>query len=201
MSRDVGCRCGFDLAFLQLWCGPAATAPFLTPSLGTSICRGCSPKKTQSHTKIEGLHGIKMIQVLSFLFSSSSSFFSFQGPTCGISSSQAMGQIGAAAASLHQSHNNTRTSRICKLRCSLRQCQKLTPLNEARDFFFFFFFLAFGFWLLAFQGCICGIWKFLGQESNWSSSCWPMPQPQQCRVQAMSVTYTTAHTNMGSLTH
>ena len=29
----------------------------------------------------------------------------------------------------------------------------------------------------------------------------PTPQPQQCRIQAMSATYTTAHSNAGSLTH
>ena len=28
---------------------------------------------------------------------------------------------------------------------------------------------------------------------NWSCSSWPMPQPQQCRIQAASATYTMAH--------
>ena len=28
--------------------------------------------------------------------------------------------------------------------------------------------------------------------SNWSCSCWPTPQPQQCGIQATSLTYTTA---------
>ena len=32
-------------------------------------------------------------------------------------------------------------------------------------------------------------------------SCWPMSQPQQYRIQAASVTYTTAHGNTSSLTH
>ena len=32
-------------------------------------------------------------------------------------------------------------------------------------------------------------------------SCQPTPQPQQCRIQAASVTYTTAHGNTESLTH
>jgi len=31
-------------------------------------------------------------------------------------------------------------------------------------------------------------------------SCQPTPQPQQCRIQVVSVTYTTAHSNGGSLT-
>ena len=30
---------------------------------------------------------------------------------------------------------------------------------------------------------------------------WLIPQPQQCQIQAMSVTYTTAHGKDGSLTH
>ena len=29
----------------------------------------------------------------------------------------------------------------------------------------------------------------------------PVPQPQQCGIQAMSATYTTGHGNAGSLTH
>ena len=37
--------------------------------------------------------------------------------------------------------------------------------------------------------------------SNWSYRCWPTPQPQQCRIRATSVTYTTAHGNTRSLTH
>ena len=36
---------------------------------------------------------------------------------------------------------------------------------------------------------------------NRSCSCWPKPEPQQCQIQAMSVTYTIAHSNAGSLTH
>ena len=36
---------------------------------------------------------------------------------------------------------------------------------------------------------------------NRSRSCWPPPQPQQHRIQASSVPYTTAYSNSGSLTH
>ena len=46
-----------------------------------------------------------------------------------------------------------------------------------------------------------GIWKFPGQWLNWSCSCRPTPQPQQSRIQAASVTYTTAPGNTKSLTH
>ena len=36
---------------------------------------------------------------------------------------------------------------------------------------------------------------------NWSHSDRPTPQPQQCRIQAASVTYIAARGNAGSLTH
>ena len=39
-----------------------------------------------------------------------------------------------------------------------------------------------------------------GSQAAWSCSCWPTPQPQQCRIRAASVTYTTAQGNPGSLT-
>jgi len=39
----------------------------------------------------------------------------------------------------------------------------------------------------------------LGVQSDQSYSCQPTPQPQQCRIQATSGTYTTAHGNTGSL--
>ena len=37
--------------------------------------------------------------------------------------------------------------------------------------------------------------------SNWSRSCWPVPQPQQRQIWAASAIYTTAHGNTGLLTH
>ena len=36
---------------------------------------------------------------------------------------------------------------------------------------------------------------------NQSHSCQPMSQPQQCQIQTMSSTYSTAYSNAGSLTH
>ena len=54
--------------------------------------------------------------------------------------------------------------------------------------------------VFAFQGHTRGIWRFPEQGLNWSYSCQPVPQPQQCRIRAMSVTYTTAHSNARSLT-
>ena len=38
-----------DLALLWLWRRQAATAPIRPPSLGTSICCGCSPEKTKGN--------------------------------------------------------------------------------------------------------------------------------------------------------
>lgn len=50
------------------------------------------------------------------------------------------------------------------------------------------------------NGCTYGIWRFPGQESNWSSSCWPTPQTQQHRIQPTfaSTTYAVACSNAGS---
>ena len=39
------------------------------------------------------------------------------------------------------------------------------------------------------------------EGSNLSCSSMPTQQLQQCKIQAMSVTYTTAHSNVESLTH
>ena len=52
MSCGVGLRHGWDLALLWLWHRPAATALIRqTPSLGTSICRRRSPRKTKRPNK------------------------------------------------------------------------------------------------------------------------------------------------------
>ena len=61
----------------------------------------------------------------------------------------------------------------------------------------FFFFLVFCLLL----GCSCGIWRFPGWGSKQSCSHWCMPEPQQRRIRAASATFTTAHSNAGSLTH
>ena len=46
---------------------------------------------------------------------------------------QARGQIGAAVASLHHSHGNTRSELHLCLHCSSWQRQMLNPLSKARD--------------------------------------------------------------------
>ena len=64
------------------------------------------------------------------------------------------------------------------------------------DFFLFFIYLFFPFY-----GCTCGISKFLGQESNWSCSCRPVPQPQPRWIQDAPVTYGTTCSKARSLTY
>ena len=51
----------------------------------------------------------------------------------------------------------------------------------------------------SFQGHTCCLLKFPGQGLN--QSCSFQPTPQQQRIRALSVTYTTAHSNAGSLTY
>ena len=64
---------------------------------------------------------------------------------------------------------------------------------------FFGFLLLLLFWL--FSAAPMAHESSQARGSNRSYSCWPTPQPQQCRIRAESVTYTTAHGNAGSLTH
>ena len=82
-----------------------------------------------------------------------------------------------------------------------------SPLTISIFLFFFFFFFFFSFlffiylFIFAFKGHGCSTWKFPGEGSNRSYSCWPIPQPQQWGFWALSATYTAAHSNTGSLTH
>ena len=51
MSCGVDRRCGSDPALPWLWCRLAATALIGPPSLGTSMCHGCSPRKDKKRKK------------------------------------------------------------------------------------------------------------------------------------------------------
>ena len=42
---------------------------------------------------------------------------------------------------------------------------------------------------------------YQSSQANQRCSCWPTPEPQQCRIWTLSTTYTTAHINAGYLTH
>ena len=52
VSCGIGCRHGSDLVFLWLWYRPVATVlnSDSTPSLGTSICCRCGPKKKKKES-------------------------------------------------------------------------------------------------------------------------------------------------------
>ena len=84
----------------------------------------------------------------------------------------------------------------------------LVVLEEDACFFLFFFlpffhpsFLPSFSFFFAFLGRTTSIWKFPGQGSKQNHRCQPAPQPQQHRIQAVSVTYTTNYSNARSLTH
>ena len=51
------------------------------------------------------------------------------------------------------------------------------------NFYITFFFFVF----LSFSGCTKGTWRFPGQGSNQSCSCWPTPRPQQCQISATAM--------------
>ena len=51
VSCGVGCSCGSDPELLWLWCRGRRYSSDWTPSLGTSMCRGCGAKKTKKKKK------------------------------------------------------------------------------------------------------------------------------------------------------
>ena len=67
--------------------------------------------------------------VLFFIFV----FCLFRTTPAAYGSSHARGLIGAVTAVLCHSHSNVRSSHVCKLQHSSRQCQIRNPLNKARD--------------------------------------------------------------------
>ena len=74
--------------------------------------------------------------------------------------------------------------------------QKLLSLIRSHLFIFLIFCLFFG------GGAAPSAYGgSQAKGSNWSCSCWSTPQPQQCGIWVASATYTTAHSNAGSLTH
>ena len=63
MSCAIGHKLGSDLALPWLWLSLAAVSWDLTPILGTSICHGCGPKKTEKkkNTTLSYVINIKVI--------------------------------------------------------------------------------------------------------------------------------------------
>ena len=53
MNFGIGCRLGLDPELPWLWPRLAAVAPIGPPTLGTSICQGCDPKKPKKKKKKE----------------------------------------------------------------------------------------------------------------------------------------------------
>ena len=76
-------------------------------------------------------------------------------------------------------------------------------LNQLHLHFYFIliYFSLLHFYFHLFEGRTHYIWKFPGKGSNQNCSCWPELQPWQCRIWAVSVTYTTSHGNTRYLTH
>ena len=67
-------------------------------------------------------------------------------------------------------------------------------------FCLFFFFSLFYFFIFCF---FLGLHPWNMEVPRLGVDCWPMPlpQPHQCQIRAVPVTYTTVHGNAGSLTH
>ena len=84
-------------------------------------------------------------------------------------------------------------SRDCWVR-EYESCVKLLSLKCSSGFFFFFC-------LFLFRAAPTPLGGSHDTGLNRSCNRWPMPQPQQHRIWAVSVIYTTAHGNLGSLTH
>ena len=54
VNCGVVCWCGLDPVLLSLWCRPSISCSLdSAPSLGTSICHTCSPKKKKQTNKPE----------------------------------------------------------------------------------------------------------------------------------------------------
>jgi len=73
------------------------------------------------------------------------------------------------------------------------------PFDPSSCFFSFFFLFFFVF--LPFLEPLPWHMEVPRLGVYWSWSYWPMPEPQQRRIWAVSATYTTTHSNTGSLTH
>ena len=63
--------------------------------------------------------------------------------------------------------------------------------------YFTFWWLELCLFIYLFKGCSHSMWKF--PAKGWSNQSQLIPQPQQCQIQAMTVTYTAAQGNVGSL--
>ena len=157
----MGRRCGWDPAWLWLWCR-LAVAPIRIPSLGTSIYPGCKTFVFQAVLASPASHDL-----LGFVGGGWLGW----GMGCG------WGRVSLTAPSLPLS----------------------LQLSCVSLFLFFSFLFLFSF--LLFRAPPSAYGGSQARGLNQSYICQPRPQPQQCRMQATSATYTTAHGNATSLTH
>ena len=93
-----------------------------------------------------------------------------------------------------------------RLRWLKRLCQDVgaeSKTNLLLGSFYLFYFIAFFFFFFFFffRAAPSTHGSSQARQSNESCSCRPTPQPQQCRIQAVTATHTTAHGNTRSLTH
>ena len=77
----------------------------------------------------------------------------------------------------------------------------MVPIGKVFSVFGFWVFFFFFFCLFVFLEPHSWHMEVPGLGSNWSCSCRATPQPQQCEIQATSVTYTTAQGYARSFTH
>ena len=123
--HELWCRLQMWLRSRLLWlsCRPAAVAPDSAPTLGTSICLGCSLKKGEKksigHINICLLWDSvfcsidlcvhSFITAILFFFFLVFCLWPFRATPAAYGGSQARGLIRAVAAGPHQSHSNARS--------------------------------------------------------------------------------------------
>ena len=105
---------------------------YLTPTLGTSICHRCRPKKTKTELKkpqnvviYKNKKKRGKLDGNNFFFFLLSHLWHMKVPGPG-------GPTGAAAEAYITATATSDPSHICDLHCSLWQCQILNPLIKAR---------------------------------------------------------------------
>ena len=85
--------------------------------------------------------------------------------------------------------------------CCRDTADPLVPQWELHAFLIFIFIYLYIYLFTCFLGLHLWHMEVPRLGVNWSYSCQPTPQPQQRRIRAASVTYTTAQGNTRSLTH
>ena len=113
MNYGVGCRCGSELALLQLWHGPAAAAPIQPLACGPPYAVGVAlkSKKPKNNKKVEEYEEPLEERTLFFCF--------FMATPTAYGGSQARGQIGTVVTGLHHSHSTATVTPYPSCVCDL----------------------------------------------------------------------------------